>query len=556
MDFVTLELVKGLGAHSVVSNSAEIPLDPINLMNIGGFSIEEKGWIPSITQVKNDGQYAESDLSDGRTLVAAAEGNVRETMTLTATAATLASRYLLEKRLLAFADAARENHISDAQIEPVYLKVKFKDAPGEQYAHIYNIQFAQRSDPFAGDNINKLTITIEREPFWCGLPPGANPKIWSYYANGGSITAAANLLIRSTTGSQDGHLVYGVIRNCLEWTNVTTISAKNYIDIPASKIPGDAPALACIVIRNVNDANTLRNHYIARSTKATALKGRDGNDHYQIYSFPAAASALGTDASKVADTGGVLITHQSASRLRGNVSFAGGTADAMRFRWQSATLLRFSMNTIRGHFAVFARARQDGGTLGQIKIHLEYGLNSPDGIKLPERSVPLVAGSGNTSEWPVIYMGQIMLPPDVHVVSGVDGQGLGVPNALDADVALSMWSRRSAGAGVLYVCDLILIPIDEPSCQIVVANANVTASTPIIDATCHLSRGKKPGLAGHFSNYNDVAELRGQFIELIPGVNNRLYFFGINHSTGLSPTQSDHDVWVDIIPRWRGIRDV
>jgi len=556
-----LKIIKGLPKIPGYSASAEVGVDELDLLDPLGYSCYS--YDIQIPNLKSGAVFADSPITDGRTLISGALGNLTETIRLQLTAGTLIQMAAMLSRLAKFRENCHDFWQSMGQIEPVYLKHQIEGEPGPRYALLYNIEINVESPLEPGDPQRTVTLSIEREPAWRGLAPGDNPKRWTVeHAAGQTWNSASADLIAGIN-----HFAYTTtLFNCIEFLNQGAIDRKNYIDIPAANIPGSAPALVEIDI-DPNGSNTLQNAYLARSTKPTSLTNRDGNTVLQYNTLPAVtALTLGADTTLVDDTGGIAYPPTKAARQRGQVSFATDTGLKARFTWttNSATTTkpRLSSQVLRGRYLVFCRARQVGGAVGEVTLQLSASNISNVVGDFPSSTVTIQAGTGNTSEWPVVYLGVITIPSIQRSTVGLDGRGTYVWDGTSAhdDFTLSLMAGRNAATAVVYVSDLILIPFDE--CCVKWDN-NVTPVT--YDNSHYLTHGTPEHVAAGRtetvvnSPYDAPfsVELSGQPLTLLPGVDNRIYFFN-KDTTGNgseSITQASYTARMNIIPRWYGFRD-
>lgn len=564
LDHQMLKIVKGVGKTPGDDLSAEADPIVIDLLDSGsGISLDlTGGWEPNIPSLKNGGLWADSGVSDGRTLISGQNTNVVETIRLIVSSATTevyAAKFAALQRMVQDCRAFLDEF---GQIEPVYLAWWADDAPGPQYALIYNIDMDVVFED-SDDAQTTITLSIEREYGWRGIHPGGNPKQWTIESRGGVFNASNCGLLDATD-----NLITASLENVTEWSSNVVQTLKNYLDIPGDLIPGDLPALVSVVT-SMNASGLHGTLSISRSTKPTSLPARNVtvSTEYQYNDLTAAvvpAGSLGTDTSLATDTGGTLYAPASANRRRAEVSFATLATDAQRLGWgNSASRPLIGINSFRGRYMAFLRARQNGGALGNILMSLLYGVNSATLTALTrttEVSPTLQAGAGDTTSWPITYMGVISLPPDQKAIVNADGKGLYVAPQSDADFSIRLYARRVVAAGVLYVADLLLIPIDEAS-VIISALAN-TAESLVYDTTGYFRRGSSEGYAMRTTQIagttktNSIASLAGDDLFLMPKTNNRLYFFGYSATNESHiPAADAFDVYVNIVPRWSGIRD-
>jgi len=138
-----LFLVRGVGPTPGDTVSAEQPLTVVNLLDVeAGFSLEN--WSPNIPSLKSGGVWADSPITDGRTLIAGVNTNVIETIVVTLTGATIPDYASQFAKLQQVAQDARNFQDTFGQIEPVYIRWWANCAPGPPFALIYYIEFFRR----------------------------------------------------------------------------------------------------------------------------------------------------------------------------------------------------------------------------------------------------------------------------------------------------------------------------------------------------------------------------------------------------------------------------
>lgn len=527
-----LGIVKGLPKVPGDTTSLE-SMDSLNLLDTQGFSATEYNM--QVPALKGSTVHADSPLTDGRTLISGSLGNVTETIRLELVAGTIMQLAAMLTRLMRFRQDCLNFWQTFNQFQPVYLQHQIIGEPGPRYALLYDIEIHIDTPTLPSIPERTVTLTIEREYGWRGIPPGANPRFWSIYFRGAAKdwnTTAVNLALASTTHDQFTNL--NVFNHIQFSANAATIDKANFLDIPGASIPGDLPALTII---DFDPDDSIGKVYVSRDTLNKTNTNLAAIHTHQKYDLAAAWATLGTDTTSVADTGG--ISYNGGAAARGQISFATVATDTMRLEW---SLIWAHTHT---RFAAFARMRQNGGALGDIKTSLKvFGSNTSVFITTTEVSPTLQAGAGNTTDWPVTYMGVLQIPiSDLYS----DSAGKGLSQTLASSV--DFMARRTTGAGVLYVADIVLVPISEAAmCMINGANASTDL---LLDTTNYLSHGRI-GLPTPMSE--PELELRGQPITLIPGIDNRLYFFTTT-VTDTSQVGYTADVAVNIVPRWSGLRD-
>lgn len=576
-----LLIVKGLPPAPGDTTTAEQPMTAVNLMTSGvsGFALDsEDGWAPNIPALKGGGLWADSAISAGRQLIAAEDGNVLETMHLILTGSTIIdlAGHLLQMNTL-IADA-RNFWATEWQIEPVYIRWYAKGAPGPQYALIHNIEMAMDEPDVMSNPIRDVTITIEREPYWRPIPPGANPKLWTAEFRHNTIANADDLYLGARaltfTNARNNLFQTNGLENSREWNvGQTGVTSENYIDIPAADIPGDAPALVNMVLES--PSNSSGGFLVGRQAKPTSLTGRDGTTNKSVLVLNAGDYAtLGSDASIQADTGAPNSNNQSSGQ-RGRVTFA--TASLVdRFTWRKndgTPETRPELTLLRGTYAVFARVRLSAA--GTVTLKLTYGIDSLSNIANDLRSTTDVGagGTGNSTLWACIYMGSMSIPVNAPRVSvGADGKGvLVLPDDVglttSGNLRITLQAARTSGACDLYVADLVLIPVDECSIHLSTDSSGFLGSTGalIYDNTGYMMHGRLDDYASYWRyvwndnvpSETDPVDLRGGRFMLQPGVNNRLHFLRVDTvGTQSIVKETGNRVYLNIVPRFRSIRTV
>jgi hypothetical protein len=559
-----LYLARGVAKAIGDTNSAEQGLSAINLMDSGsGFALDpSNGWQPQIAGLKGGGVWADSQIETGRRLVAGADGNVNETIRLSITTGDALSLYRQVTRLNRFIMDCREMWTTFHQIEPVFLWWWAIGAPGRQYALIYNIDLAVTYPDVGQGATADVTITLEREPYWRALQPGTNPKQWTlrntqFDVDDLSLTDEAN------------HLVYTVaLANRFEYESDYDILSRNYIDIAAEDVPGDAPALVEFTAEYENTSNgvVIQQAYVSRSTKPTsAYQSTTGATMPALSILPAPAATAGTDTTSVADTGGIYgLTGVAGGKLRRRISFATVATSTQRLQWDTSNGANGVL--LRGKYSVFLRARQLNGAFGDISIALRFIFGTGGGTYTELTASPVVSGtSGNTSAWPLTYFGTVTIP--LNTRNEITPLGYGITDNPQFQIALL--ASRASGASELYVCDLVLVPFDEPGILLTAPDGVIGTATGNgcwYDYSGYATHGDQSAFANSYVSQgtggprqNLPVEIRGQDLVLEPGVNNRLYFVfaGVLSSvSNLSDPNSDYALRLNIIPRWYGARDI
>jgi len=584
-----LKIIKGLGIIPGDVNSAESSPVVVNLLS-GGINLTSDGWSPEIAQVKNGGVWVESPLSDGRELLAAAAGNVIEKMTVIITDSSYLGMMKALSGLNQMAQDCRDYWQTETQIEPVYLAWWAGCGVGTQYALLSNIEVS----PDYQDGINPTiiaSITLEREPYWRGIPPGANPKQWSYYVN--PARPQFNVNGASFVSGTD-HLIKSIVTNKFEWTPtayglqttplvVTGQSSQNYIDINASQVPGDAPALVEMGI--TTDVGVPADIYIGRTSKKLSGRGHDGVTRY---------NSLILNAGDGNNTG--VVTKTAAGAANGVISNGLGfpnyiygvrtvtgidAAFVTASQWGSnsgANGVKLDRQLFRGTYAVFCRCTNQSAaapvaTDMQIRLFVEEfednaANQSINSVTLPSVNPPI---SNPAFQYPgLAYMGVLSLPLGNRAVQSPLGYGIQLQEA-NSNLRISVQLKVDVATAnrTFAITDLIFMPIDEGMAQVSLSLSTFSASgAMVIDNTGYYTRGEqKQSAVSYVTNANSGGvsqEIRGQDITLAPKTNQRLYFIAdVFHSTA-TPTALAYastpsqliTVYLNIVPRWTAIRDV
>lgn len=573
---ISLELVIGVPRAPGDTYTNEPELDVINLLNASGFAVETPdGWVPQLPTVKGGGLWADSALSAGRALIAGELGNVTETMRLTASGASLETYLFLKSRLLQFAQRAKAFHTDWSEQQPVYLKWQAPGAQITQYAIVYNIDIAYRDDAFEADHLDEIVMTLEREPAWrMGVPPGGNPKLWTFFAQDKSPGPGFQYDDMSLDGTDS--LIAQTVNNRHEWTYnagnpVTTPSSKNYVDISASQVPGDAPALTCIVCGvNISTSSYLRRLLVWMSSRDLSLVDQDTG-------LPM-ASAYIMNAADMGWTGGaftaglvsnaVFNTAAVPARQYRTMGPAGGPITLGTGRSDTGINNTWRRQFLRGRLALFVRVRApDTAATGDVTLSVAISerqdsttLGAGD-IVLPTVRVPFV--TTGTGFYQLLYCGQFTLPLEAKAYPGINGRGVRVRSA-DADLKFTFtFANTVAGARTIDFLDAILVPYDEAMAQMRIDDHfGKEYEYFVLDNTGYLSRGGAADIAVRVGNTvsginapQNAIDLRGNAPMLLSRTDQRIYFLNeiSESSTYISRPNTDMNVRVNIVPRCFGV---
>lgn len=492
----------------------------------------ESGWDTGLPIIKNSGVWSDPVAIDGRQLIAGRTGNVRETMTLILNLPPGPPRAAALSKLMEFSRNAREFWQSDTPGTQVYLEVHWTNAPGPQYALLYDIEVSAGSNFYFDANPPKITITFEREPSWRTVPPG-NAYLAGFWP-AVSVTKA-DLKAYDERGT----------------ANV------NYIDIPAASIPGDMPADIYLTYNQVSGAPTNPPTFlIARSTRKdrnpTSNSASGGGGNYNTGTPRMRNTLVGGDAAVtgawaiLADAANGLISNSTpATRYvaRHNTAL---TAVNHYLRW------RVIANQWPSRYAVFVRAKLVAGAIGNLT--LSAGLTTVNGTNYFQQTpaVQLKSATYDTT-----FLGILDLTRAGSVVREADSTA-STQSGLDIHLILN---KAAAVAVDLRIVDVVLMPIDEPNALVTpIASAAAliwTNTGPIaVDSAGILAGPSRDFIARFNSPLNDGGapfNYRGTKLQLLPNMINRLYLMPMLTSELVTGT---YTITVNIYPRWAGMRSV
>lgn len=557
-----LKIVKGIPKVSQDSQSSELGIDEVDFLDPVGFSLDT--YQIKIPSLKSSAVYADSQLTDGRTLINGALGNVSETIRLTLTSSSLIQLAAQLSKLIRFKQDCRLFWSVFGQIEPVYIKHQIVGEPGPRYALLYDID-ADIEEPVNPNEPKRIvTLSIEREFGWRGIAPGDNPKRWAIEnVFTGQSFKASNASLMS--GNDFLFMDANVLNRAEQNASLLSYNTRNFIDIPAASIPGDLPALMCLSYTS-SASSVATAVMIAKSTKRNTgnVSRQNGQNQYIVRVFNAADATVGTDTTLAADTGA---SRSTAGLQRRSQTTFGTATMAKRLTFQARNL-----SVQRGRYAAFSRARLSASSTTvnlQLVVNEGGGSNTLSPVVLTNEGAP--SGTGNTVSWYLSYLGQFTAPSsDRKTITSTNGMGLTVNTGVSQDFALELWASRTAGAGVLYVNDIILIPIDEGAINLVSATAQAitAAATPgagvVYDNTGYLQHANGTDFAvlatvslSDFAEYDRLI-MSGQPLYLTPGVDNRLEFLAYTDATKFSRIDNPDfmTIRVSIVPRWAGYRTV
>lgn len=546
-----LQIIKGVQKTPGDNFSAEQGLDIVDFLDAkGGFALD--AYEMKIPALKSSAVYADSPLTDGRTLISGALGNVNETIRVTLSVGTIVQLSAMLSKLLRFKQNCNDFWDTFYQIEPVYIKHQVSGEPGPRYALLYDIDIALSDPTNPSEPTRDVTVVIEREYGWRGIAPGANPQQWTAYKNKQRFSVA-----NSSLANGGNHLISGQIMNGIDLTTINQVAASNVLTIPAAKIDGDLPALTFV---HVDTNGSTADVILARDTRPATLPDSVAgvNQLRRLCITGSAGDVNGLDTTFVNDTGANRYIPSSVSGRRVETTFATTATDSLR--WFEDV----DITTFRGRYMMFARARQFNGAQGNIEYYVTL---SHSGVfyTSPIVNPLLTGGTGNSVNWNLDYLGIVTLPVDNRSLSQVNkGAGLAVSNPENSlastitNVRFNLMAARIAATTArLAFNDIVLIPIDEYA---VLTNSS-SYDNILFDNTGYLTHGgtegvvEKRSLLGTSEAF-DSSEFRGNTVMLKPKTDNQLITITKIGDSNLSNSVALVNVYVDIVPRWSGLRDV
>lgn len=521
---------------------------PLKLADQGGMS----GWMPAVTTLKNGGVWTESNTSDGRTLVSAPLGNVTETLPLLLVDTRNFSKASLLTKLTRFIEAARSFHADEFATQPVYLAIQYRGSPGVQYALVYNIDIAPEVDPFEDELTSSVTLTIEREPEWRGIAPGDNPKVWGFYKKGwipssdsgatvspGQYDYTTLSLISALANNEtlDDGLIY-------PFDEIGT-SNVNYIDIPGTLIDGDCPAAALIAFK-AKTTGVAKLH-VARDTRTDLYPANNNNATTQrkrntFNGGDCTVTSVNPTSVKTIDANGVLSNGSIVNRYVLVLTYAAGTISGQAVASWSRVISQYP-----GRYAAYLRAQVTAGTVANTKFLLTWSTGATN-INLQQTDAVRL----NQSGYGLTYLGDVDFTLQGAKYISHLGQGIDVSTTFTLNLHTT---KTSAETSTIKVWDVVLMPIDEPNGVVIINFASLGVNDyAFLDKTGYFTGGKIQDVAATVqSSVMYQRRMTGQAIELIPGVNNRLYILPDLNSA--APTVP-HELQVSIVPKWALFRDV
>lgn len=585
---MALRLIYGIPALPTDENSAEQGIEVIALAaednaNAGWFLDETIPFMPKIASLKGGGIWIDSAADDGRSLQNDSVDNVIETINLKLVG-DFATRYHYLSQINRFADQARKFHTTQYQTEPVQLEWWAEGAPGPQYAVVFDISVDVRRAAYDQSSSFDVTITLEREPAWRGVLFGWPATVWTQYKRGNAPGAGYDLIDLSLVNGDPLYLDTVDNKHEFDGANGYTYDdsplTKNWIDIDADDIPGDAPALVSIALKYTNfDSSSVTqrplNIYLAKSTKPRYWIDQSGTKRPQFYSLNGADA--GTYTSSITTTANANEGNISngSSTQRYYVNYASGFppriswgAEANGGTFQDGKY-GLSLEAFRGKFAVFARVEIDGSNVNTFRLDYDSKNSYADQLTgLQKNLIPDYVGEpgGVSTEEYTIYLGDIALPLSDRSDIGEDGTGLYVPDMSRANTEFVLvFDLDITNTTNGHFIDLILLPYDEGQIRIMTSgrthpdfNALDWGTGDLLyDNTGYITR-ELTSIVKLFNSPMPPVEMVGSDIMLDPKIDNRIYLM-FNCVAGNVDYKSTIDLTMDlrlnIIPRWYGVRD-
>lgn len=509
-------------------------------------------WTPASATVKNGGVWLDSPVTPGRVPLSMPASNVIETFECVLQGEQRKRAEILSD-LWQIATAANEYWSEDHQPDPVYLTFEGVTGEGVQHALVYNMDMAWDADTLYNPDINtRVTFTIEREPAWrYTVAPGDNPRKYALESRGIEPASAAvgvqfyDYTSLNLLGALSGNY-RGVVETTVKNFDEFMVGNRNFVDIPASLIPGDAPALALVSwVSKMSTASVSKLH-MARSTRRDLFPANNTNttDARNKNTFN------GGDATSLAPVNPVVSKPIVATGLISNGSavnrhvlrlvYAAGTINSVRLC--SFTKL---INQYPGRYVAYMRAAITAGVGTNVLFYLEYSYGSSN-INLKFSNSARIQTAGFTT----ICLGVVDFTTLGNKLNAVNGTGIDIATSFNLYLSST---KTTADTPTIEIYDIVLMPIDEPNGVVVIDFAALALNDPVfVDKTGYFNLRAQDVALTRQSSQNAPRQLNGQGIELIPGVANRIYFMA--ESTVSNPADL-HEARIDIVPRTYGIRE-
>jgi hypothetical protein len=321
--------------------------------------------------------------------------------------------------------------------------------------------------------------------------------------------------------------------------------------------------------------------HVAKSTKPISAPDNGGTTRYNTFILAAGDAAVLTGGGGSKSTAGTaadsVISNNSSIQdyyyTRSILNTETAYFDIIKWGANATVSLtgervQLDRNLLSGKFAVFVRGYATAGVVGNLAIKVTFK-EEEDGSSAGVET-PYVVGtdigispqiSANTGV--LHYIGEVSIPFSTRRTASLDGFGKLIRQTRD-NLSITIAVKNAIGTTrTLVITDLIMMPLDD-AYLIAETATGVNGSTLqkfLLDNTGYLNLSN-PGTVGvsyvDWSDTGGVAvEVRGQDITLTPGLLNRIHFL-VEGSNGtiFCIANAEHTIRLNIVPRWRGVRDV
>lgn len=584
-----------------------------------GIDFDSGGWDPGFPALKGGGTFRNNTGRDGGRLIRARLDNVTSTLSVIVNGSDHQDLNNKLARLWRIVSRARRFSAEFAEVSPVYLEWKAHGASIPQFATVYTADIGATYADASGYAMATIEIQFIREPLWTwGVAPGENPNLYrlrlkspnlpeiTVLTGGGSPNTADQnygLSARSyaNTFTDEEHVISAADlnnRHERDPANPADLFAyhnslgKNYIDIPADELPGDAPAKMFVTWECDSVTFRPKTIYIWHETVMNEEKSDGVTSYWEPHIFnggdagwSGAASWVGTPA-KVSGVG-VLSNGSAVTKYVTDISVgAGAISDGPMIEWGSDNavgseggedaIFTTRLNPMRGRYAVFLRHNIQSGAAADMDMYVRfiYGRNTDEWeiggafTDLPTVN-PIATTVTRQSElqYALAYMGDVQVPDASQAENTLEGTGYQFSSSRVLAIQLRMAARAAGSAIEIRVLDLILMKYDEgfAMCEFqadpdaTIASSNGHKHGVLYDTTGYLSRNTRDGaFAMAYRGQNEATiEVRGQDIWLQPGMVNRLHFLQdeyhdsselLSSPLSLANTLNNRDFDVAVIP--------
>lgn len=528
-------------------------------------------YTPGIAPLKGGGVTVDSAIVDSRTWSATPLDTVVDTIVLTPNAnASEESWAYMTTQIIQFAYYANEFQSSDFQVQPVYLGRQLRGDVGKLYFVVYDISFAMTGDVLGDDTSpQSLTLSITRDPYGTPIPRGSNPKFYTFERRGlipGQDYDSGDLSLSDWQNANVNHRSFVEEQVYNIYTTEPTPDLLNFIDIPKEDIPGDGPCLVEMYVDRDDSAQLLGLAVARYSGPLNATLSTNVYAETAGLSSPAGI----TSTFQIDGTRGILSTPGGAALndyVTQHVLAAGAITENTFVSWPIQQLY------YGAKYDVWCRCQLTSGVASDFPF---YGLLSDSSVstsfqlRLDTVTPPVTIAA--TADTGIVYLGRLDFTQISRYPMAI---GSGESGFVDEGFLFSLrFAGRSGGAAAtLRITDLLFIPYDE--CAMYIPGAAMSLGVGVsrsttIDNTGYVSRLRSDGAVIRRDvtiGGNDVyipLEMRGQYITLHPGRDNRLYFYHFLVSTSTTSGSMVNNsgnrvimrVRLNILPQWRMSRSV